>query len=139
MPLCVWRRRVQPERLDLAVHTFDPFLTPVRGLEGISEVLRFVCNLYSAELHNAHGVEGFIVVCHDKLSDPQVAAPDDSMNHKAFLIRLEAPGNLYIVSTANPLAGLWIIQVGIFVIDRVLGRKIVGIGCCPMLIQRLTY
>ncbi len=61
------------------------------------------------------------------------------MNHKALVVRLEAPGDLYVVSPDDSLAGLRIIEDGIFLIDVVLCRKIAGVGCSPMLIQCLTY
>ena len=96
-------------------------------------------NLCPVELHDAHGVEGLIIVCQDKLTDPQVAASHDSMNHKALLVRLEGPGGLYVVSPDDSLPGLRIIEDGIFLIDVVLCRKIAGIGCRPMLIQCLAY
>jgi hypothetical protein len=61
------------------------------------------------------------------------------MNLKALLIRLKGPGDLYVVPPADSLAGLRIIQERIVVIDVVLSRKIAGIGCCPVLVQRLAY
>src|SRR5271168_5337610 len=121
------------------VHAFDPFLSRFAGFEGISEILCLVCNLCSLELHYAHGVEGLIIVCQDKFTDPQVAASHDSMNRKVLLIRLEAPGGLYVVSSDDSLAGLRIIEDGIFLIDIMLCRKIAGIGCRPMLVQCLAY
>jgi hypothetical protein len=39
------------------------FLSPFAGFEGISEILCVVCNLCSVELHYAHVVEGFSIVC----------------------------------------------------------------------------
>jgi hypothetical protein len=61
------------------------------------------------------------------------------MHYKALVIRLEGPGDLYVMSAENSLAGLRIIEHGIFLIDVVFRRKIAGIGCRPMLIQCLTY
>jgi hypothetical protein len=61
------------------------------------------------------------------------------MNYKAFLTRLEGPSDLYVLPAENSLAGLRIIQDGIFLIDIVLRRKVAGVRCCPMLIQCLTY
>jgi hypothetical protein len=61
------------------------------------------------------------------------------MNIEALVIRLKAPGGLYIMSAEYSLAGLRIIEDGIIVIDVVLRRKIAGVGCCPMLIQGLAY
>src|SRR5277367_5850498 len=61
------------------------------------------------------------------------------MNHKALPVRLESAGDLYVMSTANSLAGLRIIEDGIVEIDVVLCREIVGVGCCPVLIQRRAY
>ena len=52
---------------------------------------------------------------------------------------LEAPGDLYVVSPDDSLAGLRIIEDGIFLIDVVFCRKLAGVGCSPMLIQCLTY
>src|SRR5271167_2565494 len=123
-----------------AVHIFDPFLSRFAGFGGISEILCLVCNPCSVELHYAHGVEeGLIIVCQDILADPQIAASYDSINHKALFVRLEAPGGLYIVSPADSLPGLRIIEDCIFQIDVVLRRKIAGVGCRPMLIQWLPY
>src|SRR5580698_7109550 len=60
------------------------------------------------------------------------------MNCKALVIRLQGPGDLYVVAAEDTLARLRIIQDGIVVIDIVLRRKIAGVGCCPVLIQCIT-
>jgi len=65
--------------------------------------------------------------------------PPREWTHKALVARLKAPGDLYVVSPDDSLAGLRIIEDGIFLIDVVLCRKIAGVGCSPMLIQCLTY
>ena len=122
-----------------AVHTDDPLLARLAGLERTREVLRLVGNLDSAELHDAHGVEGLAIVGQDKFSNPQVAAPDDSIDHKALPIRLHGPADPYVLPADDSLAGLRIIQNRIIEVDVVLGRKIAGVGCRPMLIKCLAY
>jgi len=59
--------------------------------------------------------------------------PPREWTHKALVARLKAPGDLYVVSPDDSLAGLRIIEDGIFLIDVVLCRKIAGVGCSPML------
>jgi hypothetical protein len=122
-----------------AVHTDDPFLARVARLEGTGEVLRLVRHFYSAKLHDADGVEWLTVVCQNKLGHPQVTAPHDSTHDELLPIRLDGPGDLYVLPADNSLAGLRIIEDGIVEIDVVLCRKIAGVGCCPMLIQGLAY
>src|ERR1700735_3510959 len=61
------------------------------------------------------------------------------MNHKTLVIRLDGPGDLYVMSAEYSLARLRIVQDRIVVINVVLRRKIAGVGCCPMLIQHLAY
>ena len=58
---------------------------------------------------------------------------------KRFFVRLNSALVQYVASTAGSFARLWVFQHRVLVVDPVLRFKIVGIGCCPMLIQRRTY
>ena len=121
------------------VDIFDPWLTPFADVERIREVLCLVCNLYSVKLHYAYHVERLIIICQDILGDPQVAASYNSMNREALAARLKAPGDLNVASPGDSLAGLRIIEDGIFLIDVVLRRGVGGVQCRPMPIQCLAY
>jgi hypothetical protein len=61
------------------------------------------------------------------------------MNRAALVDGLKAPGDLNVASPGDSLAGLRIIEDGIFLIDVVLRRGVDGVQCRPMPIKCLAY
>src|SRR5215472_17259150 len=122
----------------LGVHPFDPLRAPCGSREWIRKVLGFPRNLVAPELHDAHSVGWLAVICQDEFGDPKITAAKDSPDRTALLARLGSTLVLYVVPTAGSLAGLRVIEHRVLLIDEVLGFKIVGIGCRPMLIQCRT-
>src|ERR1700686_4006914 len=122
----------------LGVHPFDPLSARCGSHEWIRKVLCFPRNLVVPELHDAHGVGRLAVIGQDAFGDPQIPAAKDSSDRKPLFVRLTSALALYVAATAGSLAGLWVFQHCVLVIDEVLGFKIVVIGRCPMLTECRT-
>lgn len=118
------------------VHLFDPLSAPCGSRERIRKILCFSRNLVALELEDAHREGWLAVICQDEFGDPKITAANDSADSKPLFARLASALVLYVASTAGSLARLRVFQHGVLVIDEVLRFKIVGIGRCPMLIQR---
>src|SRR5215469_3843784 len=88
----------------LWVHPFDPLRAPCGSREWIRKVLGFPSNLVAPELHDAHGVGWLAVICQDEFGDPKITAANDSPDGKALFARLSSALDLYVASTADPLA-----------------------------------
>src|SRR5580698_5717132 len=122
----------------LCFHPLDPLRAKCRSRKWIRKVLCLPRNLVAVELHDAHGVRRLAVISQNEFGDPKITAANDSSDSKPLTARLTRALTLYVVSSAGSLARLRIVQHRVFVIDQVLGYKIVGIGRRPMLIQRRT-
>src|ERR1700722_3568352 len=120
-------------------NALDPLSAPCGGLEWIGKILRFPGDLVAAELHDAHGVRRLAVISQDVLGDPKITTADDSPHCETLFARLLGAGDLYVASTVDSLARLWVIQHRVLVIDGVLRFEIVRIGRRPMPIQRRPY
>src|SRR6202050_3316490 len=132
----VWLTNSRASRL--FIHPFDPLCAPCRSHEWIRKVLCFPRNLVAPELHDAHGVGWLAVIRQDEFGDPKITSANDSSDRKPLFARLTGALVLYVASTAGSLTRLRVFQHRVLVIDAVLGFKIIGIGRCPMLIQRRT-
>jgi hypothetical protein len=84
----------------LRVHPFDPLSAPCGSHELIRKVLCFPRNLVVPELHDAHGVGRFAVICQDEFGDPKITAANDSLGSKPLFARLTSALVLYVASTA---------------------------------------
>src|ERR1700722_620611 len=87
----------------LFVHPFDPLSARCGSHEWIRKVLCLPRHLVAPELHDAHGVRRFAVICQDEFGDPKITAANDSSDNKPLLVRLASALVPYVVSTARPL------------------------------------
>src|SRR6202453_4044471 len=85
-------------------HPFDPLSAPRAGLERIRKVLCFPCNLFAAELHDAHGVGRLPVIRQNILGDPKITAANDSPHSETLFARLIGACDLNVAPTADSLA-----------------------------------
>src|ERR1700719_1194343 len=98
----------------------------------ISEILRFVSHQSLAEFHNAHRVSSFARVGKYELSDPEIAAADNSPDRKTLLVWLDESALLNVVPTADPLARLRIIKHSILAVDFMFDLEIARVRSIPM-------
>jgi hypothetical protein len=94
-----------------------------------------LARLLAPEFHDAHGVGRLAVIRQDELGNPKITVTVDSVHDESLFARLFGARDLYVGATADALARLWVFQHRIRVIDRMLGFKVVDIGCGPMPIQ----
>src|SRR4029077_10384163 len=104
-------------------------------LEPIAEILCFMSHQSVAKFHDAHRVRGYSVVGKYKLSNPEIAAADNSPDCKTLLVWLHESALLNIPPTVDPLARLRIIKHGILAVDVMFDLKVVCIRSIPMALQ----
>src|SRR5262249_2860968 len=88
----------------LGVHPFDPLCAPGARLKRICKILCLPRNLVAAELHDAHGVGRLTVICQDVFGDPKITVANDSPHSETLFAWLLGACDLYVTSTADPLA-----------------------------------
>src|SRR5882757_5002912 len=108
-------------------------------VEPIGEILRFVGHQSFAEFHDAHRVRWYAVIGKHELSDPEIAAADDSPDRKTLLVGLDGSALLNVMPAADSLARLRIIKHGILAVDFMFGRKIARVRRIPMALQRRAH
>src|SRR4051812_44470697 len=84
---------------DLA-QPLDKMRTRGGRVKPVGEILRFVGHQSFAELHDAHRVRGYAVIGKHELSDPEIAAADNSPDRKALVVRLDEPALLNVAPAA---------------------------------------
>jgi len=104
-------------------------------LEPIAEILCFMSHQSVAKFHDAHRVRGYSVVGKYKLSNPEIAAADNSPDCKTLLVWLHETALLNIPPTVDPLPRLRIIKHGILAVDVMFDLKVVCIRSVPMALQ----
>src|SRR3979411_1215379 len=105
-------------------------------IKPIGEILRFVGHQSFAKFHDAHRVRRCAVIGKDELSDPEIAAADNSPDRKTLLVRLDEPAFLNVAPAADPLARLRIIKHGILAVDFMFDLEIARVRSIPMALQR---
>src|SRR3954466_9599616 len=110
-----------------------------RRLKPIGEVLRFVGHQSLAQFHDAHGVRWYAVISKYELSDPELAAADNSPDRKSLLVWLDQSALLNVVPAADPLARLRIIKYSILVVDLMFDLEIARVRSIPMALQRQPH
>src|ERR1700761_8296692 len=85
-------------------------LAPVSGGERVGEVLGFVADLHTGELHDADRVGRRVVVGDDDLAHPQTAAAADPQHGEVAFGRMPTPLGLDPGPAAEALPGLWVVQ-----------------------------
>jgi hypothetical protein len=88
----------------LCVHPFDPLRASCGSDEWICEVLCFARNFAVLQLHDAHGIGSFAVICQDEFGDPKITAANDSSDSKPLSVRLTSALILYVAPSAGSLA-----------------------------------
>src|SRR4051812_16334552 len=102
------------------------------GVKPVCKILRFVGYQSVAEFHDADRIRRHAVIAEHELSDPELAAADNSPDRKALGVGLDGSALLDVVPSADPLARLRVIKHGVIVVDFVLGRKIDRVRSLPM-------
>src|SRR4029078_8536867 len=105
----------------------------------IGEILRFVGHQSFAELHDAHRVRWYAVIGQYELSDPEIAAADNSPDRKALLVWLDESTLFNVVPAADPLARLRIIKHGILAVDFMFDLEIAPFERTQMALQRRPH
>src|ERR1700761_7394662 len=110
-------------------------LPPGCGREGVGEVLGFVADQVTGELHDAHRVGGHAVVGDHDLADPELATAADPVDGEGALGRVPAPLSPDLRPAAESLAGLRVVQDRVGRVDCVLGVGVSGFGGLPVLLD----
>src|SRR5260221_9837319 len=119
----------------VSTHPLNP-LNPRRArFERITEVLGFAGHLPVPKLHNAHCVRRQPVVGEDEFSDPEVGIAEHPPHCEAFLVRLRATRCLNVVSTADALPRLRILEHCVLLVNLMLRLEVVRVGGGPVAIQ----
>src|SRR3954451_8092574 len=86
-------------------------------VKSIREILCFIGYKSLVELHDAHCVGWYAIIGEYEFSDPEIIAANNSADRKTFPVWLNKPALLNIVSAANPLTRLRIIQHRMVAVD----------------------
>src|SRR3981189_643932 len=83
----------------------------------MGEILRFVGHQSFAEFHDAHRVRWYAVVGQYELSDPEIAADDNSPDRKTLLVGLDESALLCLAPDSDRRARFGIISHRILAVD----------------------
>src|SRR6478672_9484343 len=116
-------------------HSLDPLNARRPWGECLSEILGFTDDLAILDLHDADDVRRVPVVCEDEFADPHVAATHNAPQGETFGVGLGDARCLNVLSSADALARLGILEYCVISVDSVLPVEVVGVRGRPVLPQ----
>src|SRR5689334_1457591 len=122
-----------------SVHQLDQMRARRTRLKRIAKVLRLPHDPSVLKFHDTHRIRRRGVVGEHEFRDPQIAVTDDSPHRKALFARLNGSALLDVPPTSDALAGLRIVEDGVFAVDVMFGLEIVSVRGSPMLLERCPY